>query len=396
MDENKRKLIHFFKNQYHAVGRRAIPTSDVAALHALNYGTAVLEGTRAFPDRTVRYRYNILNPQGRIDRLFRSMQQLDIVAPDVEDFNPVLFREEVLTGPANQTSIEERIRNTYMHDFPYTPKQVLQFTKDLLWMNLHGGAIGQGDEVYIRHIAGKAGGGLGVSSYKNHPLLTIQMLSLDNYLKGGDVLVWPEPVDDLDRRHKLAKNYAVASKIKNRTNVYGYDEALLLYTYDYVPCLGEGTGMNLFARMIDGVILTPPLKDADGEYPILPGKTRELIMQMSRIMGEAVVEDHIPLESLQRNRVSSLMLVGSAVGTHNLHSVTYEAGDHKVMVPLELDPHFQALHECYDRLVHNQNTGYSDLEEAKQDLLVPVNPYEQRADLFEKLSTALTVGGVDA
>jgi branched-chain amino acid aminotransferase len=61
----------------------------------------------------------------------------------------------------------------------------------------------------------------------------------------------------------------------------GYDEAILLTDDGYVA---DGPGENVFV-IKDGVISTPPLSTS-----ILPGITRETVMQLARDLGYEVVE----------------------------------------------------------------------------------------------------------
>jgi branched-chain amino acid aminotransferase len=83
---------------------------------------------------------------------------------------------------------------------------------------------------------------------------------------------------------KAAANYANSILAKTEAQKLGYDEAILLNTNGFVT---EGTGENLFT-VRDGVVVTPPLSAG-----ILPGITRDSIIQVGKDLGYVVKERNI-------------------------------------------------------------------------------------------------------
>ena len=88
----------------------------------------------------------------------------------------------------------------------------------------------------------------------------------------------------LPMRAKASANYANSILAKIEAQKLGYDEAILLNVYGMVA---EATGENLFVVSED-TILTPPLSAG-----ILPGITRESVLQVSREMGYRAKERNI-------------------------------------------------------------------------------------------------------
>ena len=70
----------------------------------------------------------------------------------------------------------------------------------------------------------------------------------------------------------------------HEANRAGYDEAILLTTEGYIA---DGSGENIFV-VKDGVIYTPDLSAS-----ILPGVTRDTIVQIAQDLGHTVVEKQL-------------------------------------------------------------------------------------------------------
>ena len=77
--------------------------------------------------------------------------------------------------------------------------------------------------------------------------------------------------------------------IRMEAAVNGYSEGIALDAAGYVS---EGSGENVFV-VRDGKILTPPLGSS-----VLPGITRDTVIQLARDLGIPVVETLIPREML--------------------------------------------------------------------------------------------------
>jgi branched-chain amino acid aminotransferase len=101
---------------------------------------------------------------------------------------------------------------------------------------------------------------------------------------------------------KTAANYANSQLIKMEAVVQGYAEGIALDTFGY---LSEGSGQNLFL-VRDDIIYTPPLSSA-----VLPGITRNSVVQIARDLGLEVREEVLPRELLYI--ADEAFFVGTAV-----------------------------------------------------------------------------------
>jgi branched-chain amino acid aminotransferase len=117
-------------------------------------------------------------------------------------------------------------------------------------------------------------------------------------------------------RHKTA-NYLDALVARQEAQEAGAEEALML---DETGGVAECTTANIFA-VRGGVVWTPPL-----EAPILPGVTRETVLEICRELGQSACEGRLELEELRgadeafiTNSVMEVMpvrtLAGKPVGT---------------------------------------------------------------------------------
>ena len=90
----------------------------------------------------------------------------------------------------------------------------------------------------------------------------------------------------------------------------GYSEGIALDTFGYVS---EGSGENIFI-VRNGVIHTPPLSAS-----ILPGITRDMVIQVAEDLGYRVTQENIPRELLYV--ADELFFVGTAVEITPVRSV---------------------------------------------------------------------------
>jgi branched-chain amino acid aminotransferase len=88
---------------------------------------------------------------------------------------------------------------------------------------------------------------------------------------------------------KAGANYMNSQLIRMEAQLNGYAEGIALDTSGYVS---EGSGENVFV-VRDGKILTPPLGAS-----VLPGITRDSVMQLAESLGIPVTETIIPREML--------------------------------------------------------------------------------------------------
>src|SRR3984885_4783977 len=88
---------------------------------------------------------------------------------------------------------------------------------------------------------------------------------------------------------KAGANYMNSQLIRMEAHINGYSEGIALDEAGYVS---EGSGENIFV-VRDGKIMTPPLGAS-----VLPGITRDSVMQLAESLGIPVTETLIPREML--------------------------------------------------------------------------------------------------
>jgi branched-chain amino acid aminotransferase len=109
---------------------------------------------------------------------------------------------------------------------------------------------------------------------------------------------------------KSAANYANSQLIKMEAIVEGYSEGIALDTNGQIS---EGSGQNLFL-VRDEVLYTPPLSAA-----VLPGITRNSILQIARDLGFKIAEEPLPRELLYIS--DEAFFVGTAAEVTPIRSV---------------------------------------------------------------------------
>jgi branched-chain amino acid aminotransferase len=158
--------------------------------------------------------------------------------------------------------------------------------------------VNQMDACYIRPVAFRGYGDIGVNGMKNPVEVYIACWNWGKYLgeealaEGVDVCVssWSRMAPNtLPALAKAGANYMNSQLIKMEAIANGYSEGIALDTAGYVS---EGSGENIFV-VRDGKIHTPPLGAS-----VLPGITRDTILTLARDLGIPVVEGLIPREML--------------------------------------------------------------------------------------------------
>jgi branched-chain amino acid aminotransferase len=214
--------------------------------HGLHYGTGVFEGIRAYE-----------TPKGTsVFRLTEHMERL-------VDSAQLLYLE-----------------------LPYTVDDLKQATWDLI------GANGL-PECYLRPIAFSGYGQLGVATRDNPIDVAIMAWPWGAYL-GEEALrsgirakvsswerIGPNVIPHVAKATGVYINSMLAVQEAQRA---GYEEAILLSQDGYIA---DGSGENIFI-VRDGVIYTPDLS-----VSILPGITRNAIIQIAQDLGHSVVEKNL-------------------------------------------------------------------------------------------------------
>src|SRR5438093_4939769 len=221
------------------------PLSDAKvsiATHALQYGTGVFEGIRAY-----------WNPAQEQLYVFRLREHFERMARSVK-----IMR---ITLPADPVSLSET-------------------TLELLRKN------GFKTDVYVRPLAFKAGRSVKVALEGPRDGFGMYAFPLGAYLPTGGLAArtasWRHTSDDaIPARGKITGAYINTALAVDEAHDYEADEAIFLTADGHVS---EGGGANLF-MVRDGALVTPPVT-AD----ILEGITRDTILALARELGIAVQE----------------------------------------------------------------------------------------------------------
>jgi branched-chain amino acid aminotransferase len=269
--------------------------------HGLHYGTGVFEGIRCYET----------------------------------DRGPAVFR---LTDHLKRLYNSARL--LYM-DLQYTVDDLRAASMELLDAN---GL----PECYLRPFAFYGYGELGVSTAGNPVDVVIMSWPWGTYLGAeglengirAKVVSWkrvgPNTIPHAAKATGIYLNSMLAVTEANRS---GYDEAILLTDDGFVA---DGSGENVFV-VKDGRITTPPLSTS-----ILPGITRDTIIQLARSLGYEVSESHLIRTELYL--ADEVFMTGTAAEVTPVRSVD----DHELGPPGTVT---RQLQEAYLDLVHGRGDG---------------------------------------
>src|SRR5579884_3630827 len=179
----------------------------------------------------------------------------------------------------------------YRMDVAYDGGQLTEAMRELVQVN---GL----DACYFRPIVMRGYGDVGVLPIHNPVDVYIACWEWGKYLgdealsQGVDVCVssWTRIAPNtLPALAKAGANYMNSQLIRMEAHSNGYAEGIALDSNGYVS---EGSGENIFV-VRDGKILTPPLGAS-----VLPGITRDSVIQLAHALDIPVVETIIPREML--------------------------------------------------------------------------------------------------
>ncbi len=231
--------------------------------HVIHYGTGVFEGMRCYdtPKGSAIFRL-----QEHTERLFNSAK-------------------------------------IYRMDIPFTKEQINNAIIELIKKNGLKSA-------YIRPIAYRGYNELGVNPFPNPVCVAIATLQWGKYLgddaleNGIDVMVssWNRMAPNtFPAMAKCSANYMNSQLIKMEAIVYGFVEGIALDNTGYVS---EGSGENIFV-VKNGIVYTPPLHAC-----ILPGITRDTVIQLCKDLGIPVIQEMLNREFLYLS--DEIFFTGSA------------------------------------------------------------------------------------
>ena len=137
---------------------------------------------------------------------------------------------------------------------------------------------------------------------------------------------------------KAAGNYLNSQLVVMEAKRHGYAEGIVLDVDGYV-C--EGSGENIFFVQ-DGLLLTPPVGSS-----ILPGITRECVIQLARAEGLEVREQRVPREMLYTS--DEVFFTGTAAEVTPVRTV-----DGRVVGPGTPGPITRRLQQAYFEIVQGR------------------------------------------
>jgi len=171
-----------------------------------------------------------------------------------------------------------------------------------------------GGSLYLRPFMIATEAFLGVRPAKEYKFIVIASPA-GNYFKSGApaVSIW---VSDYTRAApggtgaaKCGGNYAASLVPTAEAFAQGHDQVLFLDAAEH-KWVEELGGMNLFFVMADGRIVTPPLTGT-----ILPGVTRDSLLQLAAEEGLTVCEAPYSLDQWRADAASGALLETFACGT---------------------------------------------------------------------------------
>jgi branched-chain amino acid aminotransferase len=178
-----------------------------------------------------------------------------------------------------------------MENLGFTAEQLVEAMLELVRVN-------NMKACYLRPIVLRGYGEIGVHSAKNPIDVFVACWEWGQYLgdeavsNGVDVCVssWTRIAPNtLPALAKAGANYMNSQLIKMEAIVNGYVEGIALDANGYVS---EGSGENIFL-VRDGKIYTPPLGAS-----VLPGITRDTVLQLAKDLEIPLVETLVPREML--------------------------------------------------------------------------------------------------
>jgi branched-chain amino acid aminotransferase len=251
--------------------------------HGLHYGTGVFEGIRCYE-----------TPKG-----------------------PAVFR---LTDHIKRLEASARLLNMKL---PYSGEEIREACLEVIGVN---GL----PECYLRPFAFYGYGELGVSSAGNPVEVVVMSWPWGTYLgddgmKNGircKISSWKRVgANTIPHAAKATGIYLNSMLAVMEANRAGYDEAILLTDDGFIA---DGSGENVFV-VKDGKISTPPLSTS-----ILPGITRDCVIQIAQDMGYSVEEKNLIRTDLYL--ADEIFMTGTAAEVTPIRSVD----DHEVGPPGEV------------------------------------------------------------
>jgi branched-chain amino acid aminotransferase len=233
----------------------------------------------------------------------------------------------------------QRLRDSckiYRTELEYSVDQLIEACLDVVQVNGF-------KECYLRPVVFRGYGAFGVNPLNNPVEIYIASWVWGKYLgqegieQGVDVCVasWARMHNNtLPPTAKSAANYMNSQLIKMEAMSNGFVEGIALDTDGNVS---EGSGENLFL-IRNGVVFTPPLASS-----VLPGITRDSVMQIARNLGYEVREQVIPRAALYV--ADEVFFTGTAAEITPIRSIDHikVGAGHRGPITAQLQKEFFAI-----------------------------------------------------
>ena len=274
--------------------------------HALNYGTGVFGGVRAYKNDDNGKLY-LFRPYDHYKRFLNSCKMM-------------------------------------LMDFDENPESMTQHTIDLIRKS------GYAEDVYIRPLAYKSSEIIGVKLHDVESEFTIVALPFGKYVSNDTnahvtISSWRRLDDNvIPARGKISGAYANSAFIKTDAIRSGFDEALVLTQSGH---LSEGSAENVF-MVRDGVLYTPAVYEN-----ILEGITRRSIMELAaEELGMEVVER--PIDRTEIYICDEFFMTGTAAQVTAITKVDHRPVGDEVMGPVATK-----LRELFFDILRGKNEKYA-------------------------------------
>ncbi len=273
--------------------------------HAMNYGTAVFGGVRAYWNDSKNQLF-LFRP---IDHFIRLLNSAKMMCMEIEE----------------------------------TPEKLVDITIDLLRLDAYQ------RDIYIRPLIYKADEIVGVKLHGLHDEISIVAIPFERYIQNDTSAhvtfsSWRR-VDDnmIPARGKVAGAYANSALIKTDAMRSGFDEALVLTQEGHVS---EGSAMNIF-MVRNGEVITPPVTDN-----ILEGITRRSIIEiLKNELGITVIER--PIDRTEVYICEEFFITGTAAQVTAVTRV-----DHRPIGTGVMGPITEELRRLFDAIIRGKNPNY--------------------------------------
>src|SRR4030095_323525 len=273
--------------------------------HALNYGTGVFAGIRAYwnPDEAELF---VFRPADHFRRFLESARLLDMT-------------------------------------LPYTAEDLTDALTGLLRAELHR------EDCYARPLAFYADESIGVRLHNLTPEVSIVAMPYGKYVDNEEgvhatISSWRR-VDDnmIPARGKITGSYVNSAFAKTDAQRAGFDEAIVLNQDGHVA---EGSAQNFFL-IKNGVALTPSTTDN-----VLEGLTRRTVLEiLAKELGLRVVER--PIDRTEIPLADEAFFCGTGVQIAAITRV-----DHRPIGTGRLGPVVAALRDLYFDVVRGKRPEY--------------------------------------